>query len=164
MIEWSGVFLEELMRRMGFNEQWIALMMTCVKTVSYSVLENGEPKGLIQPSRGIRQGDPLSPFVFLLCMEGLNSLIVKAEREGLLHGFALNRGGPKLTHLLIVDDSLLFCRSSRSECQKVLEILASYESLSGQKINRDKTSIFFSKPTTEARRMEIKEPLGVPEI
>jgi len=161
-VKW--IFSEEVMRRMGFNEKWIALIMTCVKTMSYLVLVNGEPKGLIQPSRGIRQGDPLSPFLFLLCTEGLNSLIVKAEREGFIHGFSLNRGGSKLTHLLFVDNTLLFCKSSRSECQKVLEILASYESLSRQKINLGKTSIFFSKSTTEAMRIEIKEVLGVPEI
>ena len=89
---------------------------------------------------------------------------MKAKREGFIHGFSLNRVGPKLTHLLFTDDSLLFCRSSISECQKVLEILTSYESLSGQKINRGKTSIFFSKSTTEAMRTEIKEALGVPEI
>ena len=63
-VEWS--FLEEVMRMMGFNEQWIALMMICVKTMSYSVLLNGEPKGMIEPSRSIRQGDPLSPFLVLL--------------------------------------------------------------------------------------------------
>ena len=85
---------------------------------------------------------------------------MKAENEGFIHGFALNKGGSKLTHLLFADDSLLFCRYSRSECQKVLEILASYESLLGLKINQGKTSIFFSKSTTEAMRTEIKEALG----
>ena len=73
-VEWC--FLEEVMRKLGFNERWIALMMICAKTISYSMLVNGEPKGLIHPIRGIRQGDPLSPFLFLLCTEGLNSLIL----------------------------------------------------------------------------------------
>ena len=73
-VEWC--FLEEVMRKLGFNERWITLMMVCVKTVSYSVLLNGEPKGLINPTRGIRQGNPLSPFLFLLCTEGLNNLIL----------------------------------------------------------------------------------------
>ena len=161
-VEWS--FLEEVMRKMGFNEQWISLMMICVKIVSYSVLVNGEPQGKIQPLRRIRQRDPLSPFLFLLCTEGLNRLIVKVEKEGFINGFSLNRGGPKLTHLLFADDSILFCRSNRSECQKLLEILALYESLSGKKINRGKTSIFFSKSTIKAMRIDIKEALGVPEI
>ena len=83
-VEW--IFLEKVMRKLGFNERWINLMMFCVKTVLYSVLVNGEPKGLIRPTRGIRQGDPLSPFLFLLCTEGLHSLISKAEREGAIHG------------------------------------------------------------------------------
>ena len=75
-VEWY--FLEELMRKMGFNESWINLVMGCVKIVSYSVLVNREPCGMIYPIRGIRQGDPLSPFLFLLCTERLNGLIKNA--------------------------------------------------------------------------------------
>ena len=67
------------MRKMGFRERWINLVMGCVKTVSYSILVNGEPYEIIFPTRGIRQEDPLSPFLFLLCMEGLNGLIKKVE-------------------------------------------------------------------------------------
>ena len=158
------VFFGRCDEKLGFNERWIGLMMECVKTVSYSVLVNGESKGLIKPTRGIRQGDPLSPFLFLLCTEGLNNLIVKAESEGSIHGFALSRRSPKLMHLLFANDSLLFCRSNINECQKVLDLLASYESMSKQQINRGKTSIFFSKSTTLDMRNEIKEALGVPEI
>ena len=152
------------MRKLRFNDRWITLMMICVKIVSYLVLVNGELKGLIHPTRGIHQGNPLSPFLFLLCTKGLNSLILKAKSEGSLHGFALSRRSPKQTHLLFADDSLLFCRSSRNEFQKVLEILVAYESMSGQKINRGKTSIFFSKSTIEAMRTKIKDTLGVPKI
>ena len=139
-------------------------MMVCVKTVSHSMLVIGEPKGLIKPTSGIRQGDPLSPFLFLLCTEGLNNLILKAASEGSIHGFALSKRSPKLTHLFFADDSLFFCKSNRYECQKVLDLLASYESMSRQQINRGKTSIFFSKSTTPDMRIEIKEALGVPEI
>lgn len=72
-VEW--LYLENLMRRMGFNEKWIGLVMVCVKIVTYSILVNGEPQGLLQPTRGIRQGDTLSPFLFLLCTKGLHGLI-----------------------------------------------------------------------------------------
>ena len=84
------------------------MIILCVKTVIYLVLVNVEPYGMFHPTRGIRHGDALSPFVFLFCTEGLNGLIKKAERNGDIHGFSLCRRGPKLTHLLFVDDSLLF--------------------------------------------------------
>ena len=119
------------MRKMGFNERWINLMMMCVKSMTYSVLVNGEPCGMIHPTRGIRQSDPLSPFLFLLCTEGLNGLIKQAELNGDIHGVSLCRKGLKLTHLLFADDSLLFCRSNLEECDKVLEILNIYEGASG---------------------------------
>jgi len=102
------IFLQEVMKKMGFNHRWISLLMVCVTTTSYSILVNGEPKGMIIPTRGIRQGDPLSPFLFLLCTEGLHGLISQAAHIGDIHGFQLCRRSPKLTHLLFVDDSLLF--------------------------------------------------------
>ena len=91
------------MKRMGFHHKWIGLMTECISSVSYSILINGEPHGNIQPSRGLRQGDPLSPYLFLLCAEGLHSLIKKAESNGDMQGVSLCRGGPKITHLF-------FCR------------------------------------------------------
>ena len=86
-VDWN--FLEQLMRKLGFNERWVQLIMGYVKTVSYSVLVNGEPWGLIQPTHGIKQGDPLFSFLFLLCIEGLNGLIKRAESNGDIHGFSL---------------------------------------------------------------------------
>ena len=100
-VEWS--ILEEIMRRLGFEERWINLMILCVKMVSYSILVNGEPKGQIQPSRGIRKGNPLSPFLFLLCTKGLHSLISKVESDGEIKGYSPSRRSPRLT-------LLLFCR------------------------------------------------------
>ena len=161
-VEWP--FLEGIMRRIGFNEGWINLIMLCVKTVTYLVLVNGEPCGMIHPTRGIRQGDPISPFLFLLCTEGLNGLIKKAERNGDVHGFSLCRRGPKLTHFLFADDSFLSYRAKMEECGKVLDILNGYEDASGQKINRSKTALFFSKATDGAMKDHIKEAWGVPEI
>ena len=81
--------------------------MECVSTVSYSLLINGEPMGNIKPSRGIRQGDPLSPYLFLLCSEGLHRMIKKAVDIGDIQGVSICRNGPKLTHLFFADDSLL---------------------------------------------------------
>ena len=79
-VEWT--FLESIMLKMGFHEKWVGMVMATVKTVSYSILVNGEPRGNIQPTRGIRQGVPLSPYLFLLCSEGLNGLLKKAVNGG----------------------------------------------------------------------------------
>ena len=147
------------MRKLGFSEQWVKLLILCVTTVSYSILVNGEPKGMIHPTRGIRQGDPLSPFLFLLCTEGLHGLINQASLSGEIQGYQLCRNSPKLTHLLFADDSLLFCRATVQECQKVLEILEKYGRCSGQQINKNKTTIFFSKLTSEDMRTHIKQAL-----
>ena len=116
--------------------------------MTYSLLINGEPMGNIKPSRGIRQGDPFSPYLFLLCLEGLHRMIKKAADNGDIQGVSICRNGPKLTHLFFADYSLLFCRATTQECQKVLEILSSYERALGQKLNRDKISLFFSKSTS----------------
>ena len=79
-VEWG--YLENLMRKMGFNERWIGLVIVCVGIVTYLILINGEPQGMIHPMRRIRQGDPLSPFLFLLCTEGLHGLIQHAAMMG----------------------------------------------------------------------------------
>ena len=79
-VEW--LYLKAMMKRMGFHEKWISLMMMCVITLSYSILINGEPKGKIILSRGLRQGDLISPYLFLLCAEGLSAMLRKEERGG----------------------------------------------------------------------------------
>ena len=161
-VEWC--FLEDLMRRMRFNERWIGMIMVCIKIISYSILVNGDPKGLIHPTRGIRQGDHWSPFLFLLCMEGLHGLISNAASSGKINGFSLCWRGPKLAHLLFADDSMLFCMSTIEECKKILNILEIYESASGQKVNKNKTALFFNRSTTKSVRLAIKHRLGLQEI
>jgi hypothetical protein len=79
-VEWS--FLEVVMRKIEFPEVWITLIMGCVSSVSYAILVNGQLVGHIKPSKGIRQGDPLSPYLFLLCAEALSALLTCAEKNG----------------------------------------------------------------------------------
>lgn len=140
------------------------LIYECISTVSYSILVNGEPKGEISPTRGIRQGDPLSPYLFLLCSEGLNRLIQHAARDNVIWGFSLCKNGPKITNLFFADDTLLFCRARMEELQAIQHILSLYEGTSGQQINREKTTLFFSKAMPEEMKRDIISFLGVPEI
>ena len=161
-VEWR--FLEKIMSQMGFHQKWISLMTECISTVSCSILVNGEPHGYIQPSRGLRQGDPQSPYLFLLCAEGLHSLIQKAKMDGDIQGISLCHGGPKVTHLFFANDSLLFSKATPRACETIQGILSHYERASGQQVNKDKTAIYFSKHTPKASQNVIKEALEVPII
>ncbi|XP_050249301.1 uncharacterized protein LOC126696657 [Quercus robur] len=158
-VEW--VFLEKILLKTGFSDTWVALIMECITTVSYSILVNGEPNGVIVPSRGLRQGDPLSPYLFLFCAEGLNALLRNAADEGVINGFSLCRNGSKLTHMFFADDCLIFCRSTLEECNKIQELFTIYETASGQMINKEKTNLFFSKNTDEATQEAPKVALSV---
>ena len=83
-IDW--LYLKEVMIKMGFAGRWIRWIMMCVKTVDYSVIVNNKSVGPIFPSRGLRQGGPLSPYLFILCVESLSAFIRKVERRGDIHG------------------------------------------------------------------------------
>ena len=157
-VEW--VYLEAMMRKMGFHEKWISLIMMCVSTVSYSMLINGEPKGRIIPLRGLRQGDPISPYLFLLCAEGLLAMLKKEERERYIKGIAVSRGAPSISHLLFADDSIVFYRATIEECNGVFKVLQDYEADLGQKLNKEKTSLYFSKNTSREIKDYVKEKFG----
>lgn len=117
--------------------------MGCVSSVTYSVLINGTPYGFIKPERGIRQGDPLSPFLFVLCTEALIHLLEQAKRENKVEGIQFNNAGPSINHILFADDTLLMCKANKEECEAILLCLSKYERLSGQMINLDKLAITF---------------------
>ena len=95
-LEWR--FLIEIMKKMGFCDAWVNLIYGCISTVSYSVLFNREPKSDISPTKGTRQWDPFSPYLFLLCSEGLNRMIQQAARDNVIRGFSLRKNGPKITN------------------------------------------------------------------
>ena len=120
-VKWS--FLEKIMATMGFNQRWISLISMCIRSVTYSILLNGQPHGFISPQRGLRQGDPLSPYLFLLITEGLHGLLKRVEMVGGLRGVSLCPAGPRISHLLFADDSLIFCKASMSNCQAIQSIL-----------------------------------------
>ena len=86
-VEWS--YLQAILLKLGFHRRWVELIMSCVSMTSYSVMVNRAPHGYIKPSRGLRQCDPLSPYLFLICAEGLSALLRKEEREKSIRGIAI---------------------------------------------------------------------------
>ncbi|CAL1412670.1 unnamed protein product [Linum trigynum] len=155
-------FLEGVMQRMGFVEGWIKLIMMGVTAVSYSVLVNGYASQIFVPSRGIWQGDPLSPYLFLLCAEGLSAYVTKAMTEGRLHGLQVTRGAPVITHLFFADDSILFARATQQESLELKRILQAYERESGQQVNYQKSEVSFATNVNPHNKLIVGGTLGMP--
>ena len=105
-VEWA--FLERVMHQLGLEERLIKIIMSCVQYVSYSILLNGQHVGNIHLGRGLHQGNPLSPYLFLLCAMGLQCLIQKAEASGDIKGVAICRNGPRIFYLFFLQMTV-FC-------------------------------------------------------
>lgn len=149
-VEWG--YLRVILSKMGFNEWWVHLILQCVTTVSYQITHNRRKLGPVIPSRGIRQGDPLSPYLFIICSEGLSALIKHYEAQKWIHGAKICRSAPSITHMLFADDSFIYYRANEEEILKVKELLVCFEIASGQKVNFQKSYVHFSKNVREASR------------
>ena len=140
-VEWN--YLQGVLQQMGFTQGWIKSVMRCVSSVRYSVRVNGELTESFTPSRGLRQGDPISPYLFLLCAEGLSCLLKKEEQAGRLKGVRNGISGPAISHLLFADDTVFFTRADEKGVNSLKYVLQIYSQTSGQRINLQKSYLFF---------------------
>jgi hypothetical protein len=131
-VDWG--FLRGMLLRLGFSQKWVQWMMMCVSTVNYSVLMNFDKVGPIYLGRGLRQGYPLSPYLFILAIEGLSALIKKSIGRGEIHGIKICRGAPLVSHLLFADDRFLFCRASITEAAHLCPYLIHMVQLVGRRL------------------------------
>ncbi|XP_074318601.1 uncharacterized protein LOC141655419 [Silene latifolia] len=161
-VEWG--FLERVLCVMGFDRQWISRVMECVSSVSFSVLINGKPSRSFRPSRGLRQGDPLSPYLFIMCAEVLSSLMRRAVETNSLHGIRISSSAPSISHLLFADDSLFFAKANLEEANVINNILRRYAEASKQLVNLDKTTVSFSKGVPIQRRSNLATRLCITEV
>ncbi|KAH9748716.1 reverse transcriptase domain-containing protein [Citrus sinensis] len=157
-VEWD--FVKCTMHKLGFSEKWVSLIMSCISTVRFSVLINGAATGLILPQRGLRQGCPLSPYLFIMCAEVFSNMLKQAENQSLIHGLKFSRD-ISVSHLLFADDSLVFSRASTTDCKNLKKIFDCYAAASGQEFNYDKSSMLFSSSTSQNQREEIKSIFGL---
>lgn len=138
-VNWGYLF--SMMANLGFGERWLGWMRTCVTTARISILVNGSPTEEFSPQKGLRQGDPLSPFLFNIAAEGLNVLLKRARVLGLIKGASIGSGNLKLSHLQFADDTILFCDAEWEEIVNVKRILRCFEIMSGLKINFHKSVV-----------------------
>jgi hypothetical protein len=130
-----------LLARMGFGQRWCQWIKTCVSTVQFSVLVNGSPEGFFGNSRGLRQGNPLSPLLFLLIMEVLSKMFRKSKEVGLIQGFKVGvLGGSevRISHLLFADDTIVFCDAVLEQVMQIRKVLSCFEAVTGLKVNLSK--------------------------
>jgi hypothetical protein len=155
-MEWE--FILSIMQRLGFHSSWIRWIRLCISSSSFSILINGSPFGLFSPKMGLRQGDPLSPFLVIIGSEVLSRLLFREEAFGNLKGQSIARNTLPIHHLLFADDLLIFGKATHKEATFIQTCLTKYCHWSGQSINNGKSSIRFSsntKPPTAALILDI---------
>lgn len=131
--------------------------MSCISTVSYSIQINGHKTSFLHPLRGIKQEDPLSPYLFLICAEGLSHLLKNCHLQDL----KISKHRPTLTHFLFTNNTIIYVKALSYEIEKILVILNDYARANGQSVNFSKSSIFFNPNTPSHVRCNVARILHV---
>lgn len=116
---------------------------------------NGAPRGHLKPSRGIRQADPLSPYLFILMTETLTRLLKKAKESQIIHGIKLATNSPSISHLMYANGIVIFCKANIEEIRKVMHILTTFQNIFGHLVNLDTSRCFLSKKIPNSLTREI---------
>uniref|UniRef100_A0A151UDB3 Reverse transcriptase domain-containing protein n=1 Tax=Cajanus cajan TaxID=3821 RepID=A0A151UDB3_CAJCA len=124
-----------MLRHFGFQDKWIGWIGECLRTSSMSVLVNGNPTIEFSMQKGIRQGDPLAPSLFVLVVEGLTSLVIEASNSGLFRGVKVGSKGELVNILKYVDDTIFVGEASMEKVRTLKVILQGFELASGLKVN-----------------------------
>jgi len=138
----SWAYIQKILIAFGFAHSWVRWIYNMLSSVFYSILIHGIPSATYRPSRGIRQGDPLSPFLFVIMAEGLGKAITAAKRDNHIRGLSF-KNSPAFTHQQFVDDNMLFGHPSMQEARRIKAILSTFSDASGALINQIKSQIFF---------------------
>ncbi|GJU71911.1 reverse transcriptase, partial [Tanacetum coccineum] len=144
-VEWDFLFV--VLSKMGFGDVWCDWIRACLTTYELEFMVNGDSVGVIKPQRGLRQGDPISPYLFIIVADVLSRQILKAMSLGTLSCIKMAHNCPFISHIFFADGSLFFLKASHVECTALVSILNSYCAASGQTVNFQKSSTFFSPNT-----------------
>ena len=134
-------FLLDMLQRLGFHSKWVRWVTCCLESSSIFVLINGSPTEEFKPSMGLRQGDPMAPFLFLVVVEGLAGLVRQATKQNMLTGVKVGRKEIVCSMLQFADDTLFTIEDSFSNVFTVKMILRCFELVSRLKINFHKSKL-----------------------
>ncbi|XP_016173366.1 uncharacterized protein LOC107615862 [Arachis ipaensis] len=138
-VRWS--FVDIVLQKMGFGQRWRSWVKECVTSASMSVLVNGSPSKAFKMERGLRQGDPLSPLLFVLVVDVLHRMFRVAARNGRIAPLRIGRDHIELSHLQFADDTILFCPPEIETIVNYKRLLRCFELMSGLSINFDKSNL-----------------------
>lgn len=130
-----------MLRRTGFGERWINWIQECVSSTWFSILINRTLRGFFPASRGLRQGEPLSPFLFLIKGEAFNQMTEVAVRANLIRGFSPVPLAHTVSHLQFIDDTIIFCEAHDNQIKNVKVVLWCFEGVSGLNVNFTKSEV-----------------------
>jgi len=147
----SWKYLKAVLGAFGFSSRWIDWVYSMISTPIFSVMINGVPSSTFSATRGIRQGDPISPFLFIMAAEGLGRYFKKELRERRIKGLRLWGNNLPITHQQFVDDIMLFCEVSIKEVRGVKRIVDLFMEASSMEINKEKSCTFIFNTPTQSR-------------
>jgi hypothetical protein len=158
-VDWE--YLEGILKRLGFHQKRVQWIMVCVTTVRYSVRFNNVPLEPFTPSRGLCQGDPLSPYLFLFVANGLSELLQKEVRQQNLQELHICHRALGISHLLFADDTLMFFKASKGQAEVINNVIQAFERDTSQLVNPTKCSMMFGSSCSSHDRSRVLEILSV---
>lgn len=153
IINWNFVIF--CLQKCNLPHQLINLISHCISSPSFKILWNGDRTDSFCSSRGIRQGDPLSPYLFVLCMDVPFHIISDRVSGGMWKPMRAERNGPLISHLMFADDLILITEANERQMECVLECLNKFSNLSSQKVSMQKTRIIFSRNVSIDKRVSL---------
>ncbi|XP_060182081.1 uncharacterized protein LOC132611714 [Lycium barbarum] len=147
----SWPYLYAVMKRLGFNDHWVNLILKFISNNWYSLVLNGGRFGFFKSENGLRQGDLISPSLFVISAEPLSILLNKLHDDPNFRNFYMNKRGPNINHLCFADDVILFTSGNRKSLKRIMRTLESYEAASGQQINKHKSTIILHSKASSRR-------------
>jgi len=146
-LRWS--FIRDTLQEMRLPQNLIEVIMLCITTSTMQILWNGDPTEQFAPLRRVRQGDPLSPYLFVACMKRLSQYIEELVRTSQWRPISICKNGPEISHLMFADDIILFAEATVEQAKVIKQALDTFCEASGQKVSASKSKILFSPNTLE---------------